>query len=592
MRRLALWGLTVVLAASPVWVAWGDDTEFRRLPVDEYVSKMKAAWIGQMAAVGWGQRSPRWQTEIMPLDMVPKWEPRIVNQFYQDDIYLDVTFLATLERYGLDVSPHQAGVDFANTGYNLWHANLSARENLRNGIAPPDSGHPQFNSHPDDIDYQIQADYAGLISPGLPNSMIRLGEKFGSIMNYGDGIYGGQFVGGMLCEAFFESDPEKIVRAGLRCIPKGSQYHKAISDVLRWHKEHPNDWQKTWSLIDEKYRQRMEHRRATCFALGKGDIDSKLNGSFVALGLLYGKRDFDGTIITTMRCGQDSDCTSSTVAGVLFAMAGLESIPERFKSDLNEEMMFSHSDFTFPRLIEVCEQLARTIVLREGGRIEIDQEGREIFVIPVRDPKPSPLVQSWEPGPIANSRYTEGELGLIRPPVTGMTDIRDAVDRFAPGWNIRDNGSYRSPGFHATLLGKNNVLATHPLNADVPCILSKRVNIPTGGETRLHLTVGHDHPGDWQLIVRADGDELLNTNVGPDASQDNWMDVEVDLAPYAGQAIELELVNSFNQKNWEAAFWADISIRSSAGARYGLPQSMGPTLNAFVHKSDAQDEQE
>ena len=70
------------------------------------------------------------------------------------------------------------------------------------------------------------------------------------------------------------------------------------------------------------------------------------------------------------------------------------------------------------------------------------------------------------------------------------------------------------------------------------------------------------------------------------------MDVEVDLTPYAGRAIELELLNAFNQKNWEAAFWADISIRSSAGARYGQPQSSGPTLNPFVHKSDARDEQE
>jgi hypothetical protein len=591
MMRSASWTVVALVAVFlPAWAAVGDDSQFRKLPVDEYVSKMKASWIGQMAAVGWGQRSPRWQTQIMPLDIVPKWEPRIVNQFFQDDIYLDVTFLSTLERYGLDVSVRQAGIDFANTGYNLWHANLNARENLRNGIAPPDSGHPQFNKHPDDIDYQIQADYAGLISPGLPNAMIRLGEKFGSIMNYGDGIYGGQFIGGMLSEAFFESDPETIVRAGLRCIPEGSQYHKAISDVLRWHEEYPDDWQRTWMLIDEKYRQQAEHRRATCFALGKGDIDAKLNGSFVALGLLYGGRDIDNTIVTTMRCGQDSDCTSSTVASVLFATMGYEAIPDRFKSALNEEMVFSHSDFTFPRLIDVCEQLARKIVLREGGRIEIDENGEEIFAIPVRAPQPSALVQSWEPGPVANSRYTDGELRLIVPPVTGMTDIRDAVERFAPGWNVRDNGSYRNPGFHATLLGKKNVLATHPLNNEIPCILSKRINVPSGGETALHLTVGHDHVGDWQLIVRADGDELLNTNVGHELAPDNWMELDVDLTPYAGRAIELELLNAFNEKNWEAAFWADISIRSSASARYGQSKSAGPTLNPFVHKSDAKDE--
>ena len=72
----------------------------------------------------------------------------------------------------MDVSIRQAGIDFANSGYALWHANRAGRDNLRGGIAPPDSGHPQFNEHADDIDYQIEADYAGLISPGLPNVAI------------------------------------------------------------------------------------------------------------------------------------------------------------------------------------------------------------------------------------------------------------------------------------------------------------------------------------------------------------------------------------------------------------------------------------
>jgi hypothetical protein len=226
-------------------------------------------------------------------------------------------------------------------------------------------------------------------------------------------------------------------------------------------------------------------------------------------------------------------------------------------------MVFSHSDFTFPRLTVVCEKLARQVVVRAGGRIEKDEDGREVFVIPVREPQPTKLEQSWEPGPIANSRYTEGELRMIDPPVTGMVDIGDAVEKFAPGWSIRNCGSYRTPGFHTTLLGKANVLATHPLNAETPCVLYKRVSVPEGGETKLHLTVGHDHPGDWQLIVRANGKELLNTAVGPEMSRDNWMDVDADLTPYAGHDIELELLNAFNEKNWEAAFWAEIAIDGS-----------------------------
>ena len=157
-------------------------------------------------------------SEIIPEDEMPAWKPELVNQFEQDDLYVEMTFLRTLEVHGWDVSIRQAGIDFANSEYRLWHANGQGRKNLRADIAPPDSGHPQFNKHADCIDYQIEADYAGLIAPGMPSLAIELGEKFGRFMNYGDGLYGGQFMSGMYAEAFFESDPLKLVEAGLKCI--------------------------------------------------------------------------------------------------------------------------------------------------------------------------------------------------------------------------------------------------------------------------------------------------------------------------------------------------------------------------------------
>ena len=151
-----------------------DPNEFRRLPVNEYIDKMRAGWIGQMVGVGWGAPTEfRFQGVIVPEDRMPAWTPSLVNQFNQDDIYVEMTFLRTLELYGLDASIRQAGIDFANSQYRLWHANRAGRTNLRQGIAPPDSGHPQFNTHADDIDYQIEADFSGLISPSLPNSALR-----------------------------------------------------------------------------------------------------------------------------------------------------------------------------------------------------------------------------------------------------------------------------------------------------------------------------------------------------------------------------------------------------------------------------------
>ncbi|MBI2424277.1 MAG: ADP-ribosylglycohydrolase family protein [Candidatus Hydrogenedentes bacterium] len=564
---------TKYLAAFSVGCIWlvqagaamAEEAPMRRLLVEDYRDKMRAAWIGQMAAVGWGQMSPRWQEEIMPMEVVPKWEPRIVNQFFQDDLYLDTTFLRTLEVYGLDVSIRQAGIDFANSGYKLWHANLNARENLRNGIAPPDSGHPQFNKHSDDIDYQIQADYSGLISPGLPNSIIRLGEIFGRLMNYGDGLYGGLFVGGMITEAFFTDDLREIVEAGLRCVPEGSQYHEAITDTLAAKDEFPDDWQAAWKKLTDKYAKNDDYRRCACFPKGQGNINAKLNGCFVVIGLLYGKGDLDNTITTAMRCGQDSDCTSSTAAGVLFQTVGYKNLPERYTSGLEKETKFSFSPYTFDDVIRVSEMLARQTIVREGGRIEIDEQGREVFVIPVQQPEPPELTVCWDPGPIANSRYAEGEMRTIVPPEGPKIDLTDALEKFAPAWEIDHCGSYRNPGYHDTFLGRDSVLGTHPLDEKTPCVIFQKVLVPEGKKTTLRFMAGHDHPGDWQLGVKVDGGVLLDTNVGKETATDNWLKVELDLSAYAGKEVLVELTNAYNTSGtitWEAAFWDDLEIVS------------------------------
>ena len=395
----------------------------RRLSVREYSDKMKAGWIGQMAGVGWGGPTEfKWIGIIIPEEKMPKWKPDMVNQFKQDDIYVEMTFVRTLEVHGLDVGIRQAGIDFANSGYDLWHANNAGRRNLRRGIAPPDSGHPKFNSHADDIDYQIEADYSGLISPGLGNQVIRLGEIFGRLMNYGDGLYGGQFVGGMYAEAFFDDDMRKIVRAGLQCVPRGSQFHECISDVLKWHRQNPEDWEKTWRLVEEKYCKNPDYRQYSCTKDEHTkkrwnffwNIDAKINAAYIVMGLLYGGGDPDRTILISTRCGQDSDCNPSNAAGVLFTTIGYSNLPDRFKSALDGEGKFSHTPYNFGTLVEVCEKLARQGVAKAGGRIEKTASGQEVFVIPNAKPKPTKLEQCAEPGPIASSRFTPEELGKIQ----------------------------------------------------------------------------------------------------------------------------------------------------------------------------------
>lgn len=569
MKRNHLAVLTAVVLAgacgcrsSYVGRSWVGSPQPHRISLDQYVDKMKAGWIGQMAGVGWGGPTEfKYKGVVMPEENMPAWEPQLVNQFRQDDIYVEMTFVRTLELYGFDVSIRQAGLDFANSGYPLWHANRAGRDNLRAGIAPPDSGHPKYNKHADDIDYQIESDYAGLIAPGMPNVVIQLGETFGRLMNYGDGLYGGQFVGGMYAAAFFESDMVKIVEAGLRCIPKESQYYECISDLLRWREQYPDDWTKAWQLVNEKYQLNAQYRRFSCSGPeGEFNIDAKINGAYIVMGLLYGGGDPDRTIMIATRCGQDSDCNPSSAAGILFATIGFEKLPDKFKTALDPTGKFSHTPYDFLTLVGVSEKLARQAISNCGGSIVSDEQGKECFLIPRQTPRPTPLEQCWDPKPASETRYTPEEMAKIT--AEGGKDLSKAIEKFAPGWKVSKCGEAENPGLREELRGRKNVLVTHPLGESVACVLSRSVSLPVNQKSTLKLVVGHDARGDWDLIVKANSETLVRKAIGPQSTSVGWTDVHVDLSRFAGQTVKLELVNEPTGWHYEAAFWGQIIIAS------------------------------
>jgi len=540
---------SMVLAGLALNAPAAGKEQVRSLTVDTFRDHLKGGWIGQMAGVGWGSPTElKAYSRILPESEMPPWDPKMVNQQGNDDCYVEQTFVRTLELHGLDVSSKQAGMDFGNTKFSLFCANFIGRNNIRCGIMPPDSGHPKFALSQDLIDFQIESDFSGLISPGCPNSAIALGEKFGHLMNYGDGVYAGQFVGGMYAEAYFEKDVIKVIEAGLKCIPAESQYAEMVRDMLGWYKADPQNWEKTWGLVEEKYHKN-EH-----YSHGRAEktIEVKLNGAYILMGLLYGEKDFEKTVRIACRCGQDSDCNPANAGGVLGTILGAAAVPERFKSALDEKILFAASTYDWQGLLRVYEVLARQVVVKYGGRIGKDASGREQFVIPVQAAKPGPLEQSTNPGPITGMKYSEEELDQMIGP----------IEYFAPGWKVKDSG--RLVDEAKKYLDRDNVLRTHPLNETMPCILYRKLTLPAGKKSFLSFAAGHVPKCDWDLVVKVDGKELLRKSVGDETAPTGWLDVAVDLTPYSGKSVKLELWNQASGWNNEFAYWQGLSINRGA----------------------------
>ena len=353
--------------------------------------KIRGGWAGQMIGVSYGAPTEfRSNGKINEAEIT--WAPeRVANSIGQDDLYVEMTFAEVMDRKGLDATSEDYGEMFKNSKYSLWHANAAARRLLNNGIKAPLSGDPRYNAHANDIDFQIESDFIGLMTPGLPQYANRYADRVGRVMNYGDGLYGGMFFAGMYSAAFFENDVRQVVLQGLACIPAKSRYGRMIRDLLEWHAKYPNDWRKTWQLIEDKW-----DKDDVCpdGALEPFNIDASINGAYVVLGLLYGNRDFGKTVEIATRAGQDSDCNPSSAGGILGVMSGYERIPDFWKGGIARlaDTRFEFTNYSFNTICKSTLDRALKNIRMAGGKAETDEA-----IIPHQEPKAASLEQ-WDPG--------------------------------------------------------------------------------------------------------------------------------------------------------------------------------------------------
>jgi hypothetical protein len=342
------------------------------------LDKIKGGWAGQTIGCTYGGPTEFKYNGTMIQDYIPlEWTEGNIKWWYDhvpglyDDVYMDLTFVEVFNRLGLDAPVDSFALAFAHAEYPLWHANQAARYNILQGIMPPESGHWLNNPHADDIDYQIEADYAGLMSPGMPNTASGISDKIGHIMNYGDGWYGGVYVSALYSLAFIYDDIEFIVTEALKTIPRESRYYQCMNDVIKWYREYPDDWKQTWFECEKKWSEDIGCPDGIFVPF---NIDAVVNSAYILIGLLYGKGDFYKTMDIATRCGQDSDCNPASAAGILGTMIGYSNIPGRWLKNLHEveDINFAYTATSLNKAYQMSFNQALQVVEREGGRISDD----------------------------------------------------------------------------------------------------------------------------------------------------------------------------------------------------------------------------
>jgi hypothetical protein len=345
--------------------------KYYEVSLDSLQDKILGGWCGKAYGCMMGEPMEfKAQGEIYEgsLDIDPKAPTTWLHN--EDDMYVNMALLEIMRDEGLSAGLEDYAKVFRESEFMLWHANGQARQNIKDGIPPGLSGHPFYNPHADDIDFQIECDFIGLVSPGLPLSATRIAAQVGHLMNYGDGYYAGVFLASLYAAAFIETDRERMIEMAVQTIPADCDYAAMLRDLLAFYHEGPDDWRQTWQKIEDKWNFDLCPWAKT--EVGRFNIQGHFNGLYVMMGVLYGGGDYIESISICTRCGQDTDSNVGNCGGIMGTIIGFEGLPQTVKAELAPYMDrdYNHTSLSNNSASALCYELALTNIEQSGGRVD------------------------------------------------------------------------------------------------------------------------------------------------------------------------------------------------------------------------------
>jgi hypothetical protein len=376
LAALALATLAPAAPAQPV--------ERTTLSAADYYDKVHGAWLGECAGNMFG----------LPHEFKYNDEPGPEIRFKpdycdgarsDDDTDIEYVYLHALEEHGIDLTYAEVAEEWkSHINRRVWVANKRARELMGEGVLPPETGHPSRNEKAwFNLSGQFTQELWGMISPGMPATAQRFGDKFAHVVVYGESVLAAHYFGVMYAEAFFESDVAKLVETALSALPPESAFHHAMSDVVRWHGERPRDWRAARKLLHDKYAAHWNRN------------SSVLNGAACTMALLYGEGDFERTLLLACMIGYDADCNAATMAGLLGVVHGASGLPERWTAPLRDTYRnVTRDDLPEEESISAIARriaaIGEQVIEANGGYVR-ERDGEKEYVILRQRPFVAPL---------------------------------------------------------------------------------------------------------------------------------------------------------------------------------------------------------
>ena len=373
-----------------------------RLTDAQLIDRVKGGWLAKSAGGALG--GPAEGKGADQNRILPALNSKSITDCGNDDVYVQIPFLSTMDslKYGSNgiytATMKDYGDALKKTTFNLYCGNIAARVALNNGINPPfcggwpidgqvKTGHGCSGPASEDIDWSIECQWIGFVTPGLPATCLKIDSIAGHVIAYANGLYAGTVFDVASSIAPLYTDIHTIVKNASAAIPSHCDIHKNI-DTLIWY--HDNNPTKTyWDAMNWAFGTDGQVKHT----LTDGGAGSRNNTTIVVIALLWGNGDIINTVTYAARMGQDTDCNCGDACAILGSMLGYANLPAQWRNTYEEAAAKNNScsfsgtgvsGWTYFKVLDSTVAIAKKCILQSGGSYS-----NGVYVIPVQDiPKP------------------------------------------------------------------------------------------------------------------------------------------------------------------------------------------------------------
>ena len=316
-----------------------------KLNHSEYLDKVKACWVGKNigGTIGGPFEGKRELLNVTGFT-TPKGEP-----LPNDDLDLQLVWLLAMEDHGpYNLNEHILGEYWLSYITPNWNEYGFSKANMRMGIMPPMSGEYDNSKWKNSNGAWIRSEVWACLAPGCPDVAIRYAFADACVDHgMGEGTYGEVFTAALESAAFIEKDIRKLIDIGLSKLPQDCRIAKSVRFVIDSYDKHA-DWKTVRNKLVEMDSD-------------IGWFQAPANIAYVILGLLYGEGDFKKSMLYAVNCGDDTDCTASTLGSILGIMHGMRVIPNDWVAHIGDRIITKTISGSCYGLAKTCSELTEKV---------------------------------------------------------------------------------------------------------------------------------------------------------------------------------------------------------------------------------------